>query len=98
MLGELEAKTVLAAYGIPVVATVATATTGDAAVAAANGLGYPVALKILSPDISHKSDVGGVRLNIADEAALRTEMQSGKTIADVAKAIAAERTDHHEEP
>ena len=74
MLGEVEAKTVLAAYGIPVVPTLATAATADAAVAAAHGLGYPVALKILSPDISHKSDVGGVRLNIADEAALRTEV------------------------
>ena len=34
-------------------------------------IGYPVALKILSPDISHKSDVGGVRLNLRDETELR---------------------------
>ena len=76
MMGELEAKTVLKAYGIPVVATLATAPTADAAVAAAQGLGYPVALKILSPDISHKSDVGGVRLNLADDAMLRAEVEA----------------------
>ena len=71
MLDELEAKALLKAYGIPTVATVAVDPTADAAAAAARGIGYPVALKILSPDISHKSDVGGVALNLADEAALR---------------------------
>ena len=71
MLDELEAKAVLKAYGIPVVPTVAVGPTADAAAAAARELGYPVALKILSPDISHKSDVGGVRLNLRDEAELR---------------------------
>lgn len=71
ILDELEAKAVLKAYGIPVVPTVATAPTASAAVAAARELGYPVALKILSPDVSHKSDVGGVCLNLDDENALR---------------------------
>ena len=71
MLDEIEAKTVLKAYGIPTVLTLAVAATADAATDAARGIGYPVALKILSPDISHKSDVAGVRLNLRDESALR---------------------------
>ena len=71
MLDELEAKAMLTAYGIPVVRTVAVGPTGDAALAAAQDIGFPVALKILSPDISHKSDVGGVRLNLRDENGLR---------------------------
>ncbi len=66
MLDELEAKAVLKAYGIPIVPTVAAGPTSVAATAAAQGLGYPVALKILSPDIIHKSDVGGVHLNLRD--------------------------------
>ena len=45
--------------------------TADDAVRVAREVGYPVALKILSPDISHKSDAGGVQLDIADEVALR---------------------------
>ncbi|MEY4564537.1 MAG: hypothetical protein RLZZ618_3814 [Pseudomonadota bacterium] len=71
MLDELQAKAVLKAYGIPVVPTVAVGPSADAAVEAAHAMGYPVALKILSPDISHKSDVGGVALNLADEGMLR---------------------------
>ncbi|WP_457322039.1 bifunctional acetate--CoA ligase family protein/GNAT family N-acetyltransferase [Roseateles sp. P5_E11] len=71
MLDELEAKAVLQAYGIPVVPTVAVGPTADEAVTAAVAIGYPVALKILSPDISHKSDVGGVVLGLSDDAALR---------------------------
>ena len=69
MLSEPQTKAVFAAYGIPVVAT-AVAATIEQALAAAAALGYPVALKILSPDISHKSDVGGVALDLADGAAL----------------------------
>jgi acyl-CoA synthetase (NDP forming) len=45
---------------------------GDKAAAAADSVGYPVVLKIRSPDISHKSDAGGVALNLADATALRT--------------------------
>lgn len=65
MLSEVEAKSVLAAYGIPVVPTRSAATVTDA-VKAAMELGFPVALKVCSSDISHKSDVGGVVLNVAD--------------------------------
>jgi acetyltransferase len=67
MLDEFEAKSVLAAYGIPVVATVATDGSIAAVLAAAHDIGYPVALKIRSRDITHKSDVGGVALGLRDE-------------------------------
>jgi len=70
MLTEPEAKAVLAAYGLPTVRTEAVADL-EAAMAAADRIGYPVALKILSPDISHKSDVGGVALDIGAAAELR---------------------------
>jgi acetyltransferase len=63
LLTEPEAKSVLHAYGVPVVET-RTAASADAAVAQARELGCPVALKILSRDITHKSDVGGVVLGI----------------------------------
>ncbi|MFL6696924.1 MAG: GNAT family N-acetyltransferase [Vitreoscilla sp.] len=70
-LDEVQSKQLLQAYGIPTVRTTRVrATAGDAAIAARQ-IGYPVALKILSPDLSHKSDAGGVMLDIADEPALR---------------------------
>jgi acetyltransferase len=71
LLDEVEAKAVLQAYRVPVVATVAVAASADAAVEAARAIGYPVALKILSPDLSHKSDVGGVHLGLQGDDALR---------------------------
>ena len=71
MLNELEAKAVLRAYGIPTINTLAVGPTAAATLQAANVIGYPVVLKILSPDISHKSDVGGVRLDLRDATALR---------------------------
>lgn len=69
MLMEHESKALLAAYDIPVVETL---TAPDAASAAslAASLGFPVALKIVSPDITHKSDVGGVALDLPDSAAV----------------------------
>ena len=63
MLSEPEAKTLLAAYGIPVVET-RIAYTIEEAVQAAQQIGFPIAVKILSPDITHKTDVGGVALNL----------------------------------
>ncbi|PHR48630.1 bifunctional acetate--CoA ligase family protein/GNAT family N-acetyltransferase [Cycloclasticus sp.] len=69
-LNEMEAKQVLAAYGIPTVTT-RLATTAEEAVSFATELGYPVAVKIFSPDILHKSDVQGVALNLASEAAVK---------------------------
>lgn len=70
LLTEPEAKDLLAAAGLPVVATRVVPPDAAAARAAADALGYPVALKILSHAISHKSDVGGVRLNIGSAAEL----------------------------
>lgn len=71
MLDEFEAKSLLRAYGIPTVATLAVEPTAAAAVEAADQLGYPVVLKIRSPDISHKTDVGGVALNVRNANSLR---------------------------
>jgi acetyltransferase len=71
MLSESEAKSVLAAYGIPVVATRGVGNSPQAAVDAALEMGFPVALKILSHDISHKSDVGGVALDLESAQAVR---------------------------
>ena len=70
VLSEAEAKDVLAAYGIAVVKTRIAQDAAEAAVVA-GAIGYPVALKILSPDITHKSDIGGVALDIASPAALQ---------------------------
>jgi acetyltransferase len=61
----------LQAAGVPM-ATVRLAADAEAAVEAARLLGYPVALKVESPDILHKTEAKGVRLNLADEAAVRT--------------------------
>jgi acetyltransferase len=72
MLDEVEAKALLAAYGIPIVETTATQPNAQAALIAAQAIGYPVVLKILSHQISHKSDVGGVRLNLRNAEELIT--------------------------
>jgi len=65
-LTESESKRVLETYGIPVVKT-HVATTPEGASAVASRIGYPVVMKILSPQISHKSDVGGVVLDIKSD-------------------------------
>lgn len=75
MLSEPEAKSVLAAYGIPVVDT-RIATTIAEAVRLASIIGFPVALKILSPDVTHKSDVGGVALDLQNAEAVDTAAQA----------------------
>ncbi len=69
-LMEHEAKEVLAAYGVPISATRLAATPEEAARVAA-GFDGPVALKISSPDITHKSDVGGVALDLSGEEVVR---------------------------
>jgi acetyltransferase len=73
-LSQTESKAVLAAFRIPVVRTF-TARCADEAVKRAEELGYPVAVKTDSPDISHKSDVDGVRLNLADARAVRAAFE-----------------------
>jgi acetyltransferase len=74
MLTEPESKAVLAAAGVPVATTRRVGLDLDEAVAAAHAIGWPVAAKILSTDITHKSDVGGVALDLDDEAALRSAL------------------------
>ena len=67
---ENEAKDIMKVYGIPIPAY-ATASTADEAVEKSKGIGFPVVLKILSKDILHKSDAGGVKINLKDEEAVR---------------------------
>ena len=68
-LGEVRSKSILRAYGFhtPEGALV---TSAAEAMETADRLGYPVAMKVVSPDIVHKSDLGGVRLNLADRRAV----------------------------
>jgi acetyltransferase len=75
LLTEDESKDLLAAYGIPITETVV-APTPDQAVAAADRIGYPVVVKLYSHTISHKTDVGGVQLNLKDAAAVRHAYES----------------------
>jgi acetyltransferase len=63
LLTEYESKEILSAYGIPTVETIL-AHTVEEAIAAANAIGYPVVLKINSATVTHKTDVGGVKLNL----------------------------------
>jgi acetyltransferase len=70
VLTEEESKKLLAAYDVPTVPT-HIATTRDVAVEAAESLGFPVVLKLHSKTITHKTDVGGVQLNLADAAAVQ---------------------------
>jgi len=74
LLTEIEAKAVLGAAGIPVVET-RLALSEDEAVAAAEVLGFPVVLKLHSSTITHKTDVGGVKLHLADAAAVSDAWQ-----------------------
>jgi len=67
---ENEAKDIMKGYGIPI-PPYATATTADEAVEKSKSMGFPVVLKILSKDILHKSDAGGVKVNLKDEDAVR---------------------------
>jgi acetyltransferase len=67
-LNESETSALLRIYRIPTVESITVAATEAAAVDGARSIGYPVALKLLSPDITHKSEVGGVRLHLRDDA------------------------------
>jgi acetyltransferase len=78
LLTELESKRLLAAYGIPTVDT-HHASTPDEAVHHAERLGYPVVLKLHSETITHKTDVGGVQLDLEDAAAVRDAFQAIET-------------------
>lgn len=65
MLNEIEAKALLAAFHVPISQTFVARSPSEAILLAVE-IGFPLAMKIHSPDISHKSDSGGVRLNIQD--------------------------------
>jgi acetyltransferase len=69
-VGEVEAKEILKAYDFNILAG-SLATNADQAVEIANRIGYPVVLKISSPEIVHKSDFGGVRINLANSEQVR---------------------------
>ena len=69
-LGTVEAKAILSAFRIPTMQAVLTRTPNEALMAA-QALGFPVVMKINSPDLEHKSDVDGVRLNIDDAQSVR---------------------------
>jgi acetyltransferase len=71
LLTELESKQLLSLYGIPTVET-RVAASEDEAAAIALKLGFPIVLKVYSETITHKTDVGGVKLNLRDEAAVRS--------------------------
>lgn len=78
LLTEFESKQLLAAYGIPTVET-HLATSEVEAVEWADKIGYPVVLKLHSETITHKTDVGGVQLNLADAPAVRHAFQRIET-------------------
>jgi len=88
VLNEIETKALLAESGIPVARAELARTAGEAAQAAERS-GFPVALKIISPDIVHKSDVGGVRLGLASTqevaAAFDAVMQSARAAKPAAR-------------
>jgi len=71
ILTEHESKEILGVYGIPTVETILARSVSEAVVAA-EGIGYPVVLKLNSETITHKSDVGGVRLNLASAEDVRS--------------------------
>jgi acetyltransferase len=75
ILTEVESKQVLEAYGIPTVKTLA-ARTEDDAVRLSHELGLPVVLKLYSEVITHKTDVGGVKLNLQTEGEIREAYQA----------------------
>jgi len=89
-LTEIEAKQVFSVYGLPVTST-SLAKTEDEAVNLAKKVGFPVVMKIVSPEILHKSEAGGVKVNVKDEAAVR---EAFTTILKNAKAYNANANIH----
>ena len=75
LLTEVESKQLLAAYGLPVVPTEVAVSEDDAA-AKATAIGYPIVIKLFSETITHKTDVGGVHLDLRDEQSVRSAYRS----------------------
>ncbi len=69
-MAESDARDVLSAYGLPVIRT-ETATTKDDASRLGQEMGYPLVMKLLSPDISHKTEAGGIRLDLRSDEDVR---------------------------
>ncbi len=92
LLAPDAAARLLSAAGVPVVETVLCAT-ADQAVAAAGRLGWPVVAKAAHPSLVHKSDVGGVRLGLADEPALRAAVASLLAHVDGAQVLVQPQVD-----
>lgn len=90
ILNEMESKALLAAFRIPVARTVVARSTTEAIVIAEQ-MGFPVAMKVNSRDITHKTDVGGVRLNVAGAAEVRGAYTG--ILEKVAKIAPAARVD-----
>ena len=89
-LTEIEAKQVFNAYGLPITKS-KLAKTEEEAAAIAKEIGYPIVMKIVSPEILHKSDAGGVKVNLNDEKGVREAFQ---TIMKNAKAYKADANIH----
>jgi acetyl-CoA synthetase len=83
-LSEHASKVLLSGLGVPVIAG-ELATTAGQAIEVADAIGYPVVLKVSSPQIPHKTEIGGLRIGIGDEAALRQAfgevMKAGGAVA-----------------
>ena len=75
LLSEQESKQILAAYGIPTVET-RQAFTADEAAAAARAIGFPVVVKLHSETLTHKTDVGGVKLDVGSESEVRVAFEA----------------------
>jgi len=88
LLNEVEAKTLLKEAGVSV-ANTTLAATREQAQSQADDAGYPVVLKVVSPDIAHKSDVGGVKLNLKDARAVGEAFD--EIVANSKKAVANAR-------
>jgi acetyltransferase len=82
VLSEMESKSLLSAFRIPVANTVVARSPAEALLLAQQ-LGFPIAMKINSPDITHKTDAGGVRLNLVNAQAVRAAYND--IISDVKK-------------
>lgn len=89
-LTEKEGKDIFKVYGVPTPGE-ATVKSADEAVKASSGMGYPVVMKILSPDIAHKTDVGGVVVGIKNDGEARAAYD--KIMASCKKAVPKARLD-----
>ncbi len=89
LISEPVCKSLLAAFGIPTTKTGVAASQEDA-VRLAREIGYPVVMKIVSPSVSHKTDVGGVRLNLQTDEQVRSAFQEITT--SVANVVVVQRS------